>query len=203
MTKKYYNYNDKILRDIRTLYESKKDYYKPIKTNSAFNNDYIEYESNGDKNKILSGKEYLETQNEWEIQLSLAVYFVSLKNFKVTFTMCTNSDNIDIIIGYEIDQITEELFNSLLQRYQKGYEGKMRGSEFVYGIDLFYYKLHKISLNRGQSYIDSPKWLKNKKSTINPKNNDNNCFQYAITIALNYQNIKHNPERISNIKPFL
>ena len=51
-------------------------------------------------------------------------------------------------------------------------------------------------------YIDSPEWLKNKK-TINPKNNDDNCFQYALTVALNYQNIKKDPQRISKIKPFI
>ena len=79
----------------------------------------------------------------------------------------------------------------------------MRGSEFVPdSIDLLYYKMQKTNLNRkGSSYIDSPKWLKNKKSTINPKNNDNNCFQYALTVALNYQNIKKEPQRISKIKP--
>ena len=80
----------------------------------------------------------------------------------------------------------------------------MRGSEFTFdGVDLLYYKLHKISLNRGRPYIDSPEWLKNKKSTINPKNNDDNCFQYAVTVALNSQNIKYNPERITNINPFI
>ena len=45
--------------------------------------------------------------------------------------------------------------------------------------------------------------MKNKKATINPKNNDNNCFQYALTVALNYQNIKSHPERISNLEPFI
>ena len=65
----------------------------------------------------------------------------------------------------------------------------MRGSEFVYGsINLLHYKLHKISLNRGESYIDSPEWLKNKKETINPIiKKDNKCFQHAITVGLNYQ----------------
>ena len=67
-----------------------------------------------------------------------------------------------------------------------------------------YYKLHKISLNRGGSYIDSPKWLKDKKATINPKNKkDDKCFQYAITTALNHQNIKNNPERISKLSLLL
>ena len=80
----------------------------------------------------------------------------------------------------------------------------MRGSEFVPGsIDLLYFHLQKIGLKRGGSYIDSPEWLKNKKATINPKNNDDNCFQYALTVALNYQNIKNNLERISKVNPFL
>ena len=58
-------------------------------------------------------------------------------------------------------------------------------------------------MNRGRSYIDSLKWLKNKKVTINPTNNDDKCFQYVATVALNYQNIKNNSEIISKIKPFI
>ena len=66
----------------------------------------------------------------------------------------------------------------------------MRGSEFVPdSIHLLYYHLQKVGLKRSGSYIDSPEWLKNKKATINPENNDDNCFQYALTVALNHQNI--------------
>ena len=39
-----------------------------------------------------------------------------------------------------------------------------------------------LRLNRSGSYIDSPKWLKNKKATTNPKNNDDECFQYALIL---------------------
>ena len=58
----------------------------------------------------------------------------------------------------------------------------MRGSSFTFErIDLLEYHLHKISLNRVNSYIKSPEWLKNKGVTINPKNaKDNKCFQYVI-----------------------
>ena len=63
--------------------------------------------------------------------------------------------------------------------------------------------LKKIDWKRVGSYIDSPKWLKNKKATINPENNDDNCFQYALTASLNYQNIDNNSQRISKIKPFI
>ena len=81
----------------------------------------------------------------------------------------------------------------------------MRGSEFVYdSVDVLYYNLNKVSLSRGGSYIDSPKWLKNKKTTINPQNKkDDRCFQYAVTVALNHEKIKNNPERISKIKYFI
>ena len=58
-------------------------------------------------------------------------------------------------------------------------------------------------MSRGGSYIDSPKWLKNKKATINPKNNDYKCFQYAVTLALNLDKINENSQRISKIKPFI
>ena len=52
-----------------------------------------------------------------------------------------------------------------------------------------YYDLNKTSLSRGRSYIHSPEWLKDKKATLNPKNNDGKCFQYAITVALNHEKI--------------
>ena len=58
-------------------------------------------------------------------------------------------------------------------------------------------------MKRGKSYIKSPKRLENKKATINPKNDDNNCLQYAITVALDYGKIENHPERISNIAPFI
>ena len=107
-------------------------------------------------------------------------------------------------MGSETDEIIEELFKSLLQRYQEGLEESMRGSEFIFDcVDALYHNLNKISLSRGGSHRDSPKWLKNKNATINPKNNDDKCFQYALTIALNYEQIKKNPQRISKIKPFI
>ena len=122
-----------------------------------------------------------------------------------TQAMHTKSDNVEIMNGTDTNDAINNLINSFIKRYQEGLETKMLGSSYIFErIDLLEYHLYKISLNRGSSYIDSPKWLKNKKVTINPKNtNDNNCFQYAITASLNHQNINHNPERISKIKTFI
>ena len=80
----------------------------------------------------------------------------------------------------------------------------MRRSDFIPdSIDLLYYHLQKIGLKRGRSNINSLKWLKIKKTTINPKSNDDKCLQYALTAGLNYQNFKSNSERMSNLKPFI
>ena len=129
-------------------------------------------------------------KREWKIQLTMQITFISHKDSEETRTMYTKSRNIEIMEGDETDEIIEELFESLLRNSQKNLEEPMRGSEFVPdSIDLLYYHLQKIGLKRGGSYIDSPEWLKNKKATINPKNNDDNCFQYALTVALNHQNI--------------
>ena len=102
------------------------------------------------------------TQRERKTQLTIITNFKSSKDSDEIRTMNTKSNNIEIIMGNKT--VVEELFESLLQKYQEVLEEKMRGSKFVFeSIDLLHYKLHKISLKRHESYINSPKWLKNKK----------------------------------------
>ena len=114
------------------------------------------------------------------------------------------SDNIEIMMGSETDGIIEEGFESLLQRYQERLEESKKGSDFVFDtVNTLYYNLNKVSLSRGGSYIDSPEWPKNKMLTMNPKNNDDKCFKYVLNVALNYEKIKKNPQRISKVKPFI
>ena len=105
--------------------------------------------------------------------------------------MHTRSDNEEFMNGSDTDEIIKGLFESFESDFQFD------------GVNFLYYDFNKISINRRGSYIDSPKWLKNKKSTINPKNNDYKCFQYAATLALNLDKINSHPERISKIKPFI
>ena len=114
---KYYHYDDaeyKGIRDIENLFGefNDEDYYEPIKTKDAFNNNYIEYESRRDKNKNLSLKQYLytiipylrnminnhKTLGEWKIQLSMKINFVSSKDYcNEKRTLSNWSDNIEII----------------------------------------------------------------------------------------------------------
>ena len=114
--------------------------------------------------------------------------------------MHSKSDGIEIMISDVTDEIIEKLFNSLKNRYQNNLQS-MRGSEFVFDyVQLLYYKCHKININCGGSYINSPDWIKNKNATINPICYNN---QYAITIVLNSKEIKKDPQRITKIKPFI
>ena len=118
--------------------------------------------------------------------------------------MYTRSDNEEFMSGDDTNDIIKSLFESFLQRFEENLQNKMRGSEFEFdGINFFYYDFNKTSIYRGGTHIDSPKWLKDKKSTVNPKNNDDKCFQYAVTLALNLDNIEKNPQRISKIKLFI
>ena len=191
--------------------------YKPTIVNSGYNNNYIEYRSEGDK--LLTIEEYLDlikpylkelindhkNKGEWKIQLTAQINFISLRpGSDETRVMHTRSANEEFMNGSYTDEIIKELFKSLLQRYQENLQEKMKGSDFAFdGVNYLYYNLNKISISKGGSYIDSPKWLKNKKSTINSKNNDYKCFQYAVTLALNLDKINNHPERISKIKPFI
>ena len=106
--------------------------------------------------------------------------------------MHSNSDNIEIMISNKRDEVIKKLSDSLKNRYQNSLQS-MRGNEFVFDyVQLLYYVMKWC----GGSYIDSPDWMKYKKATINPINKrDNKCFQYAITVGLNYEEMEKHAER--------
>ena len=85
---------DRILRDIKNLSEHEKEeqnYYKPVRVSNFWSNNYIEYESSGNRNKALSVEEYLnkispylkdiitnlKKSNTRKIQLTKANNFIS------------------------------------------------------------------------------------------------------------------------------
>ena len=177
-----------------------KDYYKPKLVNSGYNNNYVQYESKRDR--ILSIQEYfslIETylrelinqyknQGEWKLQLTTETNFISLKPGSDEISiMYLRSDNEEFISGDDTNDIIKSLFESFLQRYGENLQNKMRGSDFEFDL---YYDFNKTNIYRGGTYINSTKWLKDKKSTINPKNNDDKCFQYTVTLASNLDNIE-------------
>ena len=64
------------------------------------------------------------------------------------------------MINDEADEVIEELFDSLKNRYQNNLVS-IKGSEFVFDyVQLLYYQCCKINPNRVGSYTDSPDWIK-------------------------------------------
>ena len=135
----------------------------------------------------------------------MEINFISLKpGSDETRVMYAKSDNEEFMNGDNTNEIIKSLFESFLQRFEENLQEKMRGSNFEFdGINFLNYNFNKTSIYRGGSYIDSPKWLKDKKSTINPKNNHHKCFQYAVTLALHFDNINNHPEKISKNRSFI
>ena len=76
----------------------------------------------------------------------------------------------------------------------------MKGSNFIFDlVQLMYYKYHKVRIRRDGSYIDSPDCIKKKKTAINTKYKDDQCFQYLVIVGLNYGEIKSHPKRVLNL----
>ena len=208
------NTNDDYIENIRDLFSILD--YEPLLIKSVFDNNYLEYMSNG--NDSLSLNEYLElikpylydlinvhkAKGEWKLQLSAEISFISQKpNSNEIRVMFTRSIPEEFIIGSETEEVAEKLIMSILQKYQDNLKNKMKGSDFIFnGINYLFNYFNRITISKGGSYIESPKWLKDKKC-INQKNNDNKCFQYAATLALNINSIDKHHQRITKIKPFI
>ena len=132
--------------------------YKATIVKSGYNNNYIEYRSEGDK--LLTVEEYLDliepylrelindykSKGEWKIQLTAQINFISSRpGSDETRVMHTRSVNEEFTNGSDTDEIIKELFKSLLQRYQENLQEKMRGSDFVFdGVNFLYYDFNKI-----------------------------------------------------------
>ena len=132
-----FNDNDDFIRieNVQDLF--KISIFKPTIVKSGYNNNCIEYGSEGDK--LLTIEEYLnliepylrelindhKNKGEWKIQLTVQIDFISLRpGSDKTRVIHTKSINEEFMNGSDTDEIIKELFKSLLQRYQKIYKKK-------------------------------------------------------------------------------
>ena len=110
---------DIILRDIKNLYEHEEEsYHKPVRVNNFWINNYIEYESNSDRNRTISVVEYLnkirlylkdiitnlKKSNTWKIQLTIADNSIFSIDNDEEHVMLLQNDNIGIMIN-EADKV--------------------------------------------------------------------------------------------------
>ena len=160
--------------------------HKPIE---ILNNDTNDNSNNNNSNNNNNDT----NREESKIMLRMHIKCISTKSFIETRTMHPKSRQVEVYMGSDTENVIDTLFNTLLQNFQRIQEtSNERGSEFIPdSVELLEYELHKTNIVRSESYIPSPDWIANKKSTINPKNEkDNKCFQWAIIVGLNYNIIK-------------
>ena len=137
------NTNDDFIENIRDLFSILD--YEPLLIKTGFDNNYLEYMSNG--NNSLSFNEYLElikpylydlinvykAKGEWKLQLSAEISFVSQKpDSNEIRIMYTKSTPEEIIIDCETEEVAEKLIMQLLQKYQDNLQNKMKGSDFIF-----------------------------------------------------------------------
>ena len=132
---------DRIIRDIRTLFEQEENYYKPERVSNFWNNNYIEHESNGDKNRNLTLDVYLnkikpylrniiidlQNSDAWKIQLTIAINFISSKDGEEECAIHSSSGNIKFTPYSDANDVTDELFNLRHSIYEENLETSMRG----------------------------------------------------------------------------
>ena len=173
--KKLQKYQDNVTYGLDYLF-NEEDYYKPTEVKRAFDGNYVLYESRRDKDGKLALYEYFDkikphlkdmidyykSKGEWKIQITMRIIFISFIDKNETQVMHTKSDNVEIMNSTDTSDAINKFINSFMERHQDGLETKMKGSSYIFErIDLLEYHLHKISLNRGNSYINSPVWIKN------------------------------------------
>ena len=161
--------------------ENDGDYYKP-EIVGVFKGKYKECESRESQNyesleEYFSKIEpYLENMireymsiGEWKLQLAISIKFISSRNPDQFSIRHSYSENNEIMSGTDINDAVNNLLITLRENYINDLS-RMEGSEYHFErVALLKYKLHKLSLTKAGSYIDSPKWIKSKKATINPK----------------------------------
>ena len=117
---------NRVIRDISDLFEHEEgNYYKPVRAGNFWSNNYIEYECNVDRNKILSVEEYLnkirlylkgiinnrKKSDTWKIQLTIAINLISSKDDNdEERVMHSKGGNIKIRINDKVDEVIEELY---------------------------------------------------------------------------------------------
>ena len=107
-------------------------------------------------NKIID----LQNSDTWKVQSINTINFISLTDAeKKECVMHSRSENIEFTSYNDANEVVNEFFESL-----RNLETSMRRSVFIFGsVQIMYYKCCEENVRRGDSYIDSPDWIKKKK----------------------------------------
>ena len=127
------------------------------------------------------------------VQLIMTIIFQHNTNKTKKYTIYVKNRNIEVRVAYDTDDIINKLLESFLENYEREQNILRNGSNYVFDcVDHTFVQFHTIELRRGSSYILSPKWISDKKATINPQfllSIFNSCL---ITSRRNYMQSRKN-----------
>ena len=111
-----------------------------------------------------------------------------------------NSRMMNVYNLSDMDEIVNEMIAHMKEQIENP---ALLNSRFVFDEVLFTnVNFHQLNLMRGSSYLPLPNWLAGKKAIINPCNEDQEFFKWAVIAASRWEDIDSHPERIFKLKRF-
>ena len=192
-----------------------KDHVTPVPHQHAINEVYRSFRLNGvnkmdidsylklvESHLVKLARDQVTAMGSIKIQLILAVDFIHRSDDGI-ITKFPKSNPITVLHGSNIREIINEACNTLKQSFEK-ISNALNDSDYLFhGIVSLDVDIHEVELIRGGSYIKLPEWIENKHAVLNPKNDDEECFKWAVIQALHHEEIGKDPQRINKLKPFV
>ena len=126
--------------------------------------------------------------------------WIRLKKDDELVELAFNSRMMNVYNLSNLHEIADEMMNHKKEQVENP---ALLNSRSVFDKVLFTnVDFHQLNLTRGSSYFPLPNWLAKNKAIINPKNEDKECFKWAVIAASRWEEINNNPERISKLKRF-
>ena len=111
-----------------------------------------------------------------------------------------NSRMMNVYNLSDMDEIVDEMIKHMKEQIENP---ALLNSRFVFDEVLYIdVDFHQLKLTRGSSYLPLPDWLARKKAIINPCNENQECFKWAVISTSRWEDIDNNPQRISKLARF-
>ena len=129
-----------------------------------------------------------------------ATTWIRFKQDDESIELAFNSRMMTVYNLSEINEIANEMIAHTSEQIENP---ALLNSKFIFDEVLFMdIDFHQLNLTRGSSYFPLLEWLADKKAIINPQNQDQECFKWAVIAASKWEEIDSHPERTSKLKRF-
>ena len=160
-----------------------KEVYRSFRLNGVNKMDVDNYLKLVESHLVKLARDQVTAMGSIKIQLILAVEFIHRSDGDI-LTKFPKSNPITVLHGSNIREIINEAYNTLKQSFEK-ISNALNDSDYLFhGIVSLVVDIHEVELIRGGSYIKLPEWIENKHAVLNPKNDDDECFKWAVIAGI-------------------